>query len=613
MGESLERADGLAENPAAARPLQRKVQRMVRSILLGAIVLVLVLFLIERARGSDLASSLIVAMTFGMSAVPEEFPLVFTLYLSLGAWRLSRHGVLVKSLPSVEALGSVDIICTDKTGTLTEGRFQLESLTPVQRHSEALLWRCALMSCEKTIVDSMEAAIVEKGLPFLGQLHGWDLIWDHPFDNTTKHMSHVWKNSEGNFITAMKGAVEGVLDHCSIDLNEKRRILGMTESLASQGKRLLGLAYRSGLCNGVRGTDEAGLEFLGILVFSDPVRESAKHAVSECQRAGIEIKMLTGDHPHTAHAIADQLGIVHEHHRLFTGPQLTAMTRDARWLAYQKGAIFSRVAPDQKHEMVQALQALGKVVAMTGDGVNDAPALKLADIGISMGANASDVARSTASMVLMKNDFKGIVEAVFEGRRIFTNLKRSFSYLISFHIPVILLALLPPLFGWGELLLPVHIVLLELIVHPVSAYAFENLSMHQAPGGKHLLSRRQLLEASLSGILVSAGGLAAFKLSIKTLGLASARSFALACILFGVMGFVIVESWPSLSKRLIWIHGSLLALTLALCRVPWLAKTFHTARVPTEDLTIAAVVGLGATLPSLFLRLRKRPNLYPQT
>ncbi|NBT60113.1 cation-transporting P-type ATPase, partial [bacterium] len=317
---------------------------------------------------------------------------------------MSRHGVLTKSLPSVEALGSVDVICTDKTGTLTLGQFQLEALVALSELPTEFLWKCALMSCEVRIVDSMEAAISEKGQTYQHLLTGWNLEFDYPFESHGKHMSHVWKNLDGTQVIAMKGAVEGVLEHCERSYQESAQITDQVRALTSQGKRLLGLAYRQGACTGNRQQDEIGLTFLGLLVFNDPTRESAKTAILECQKAGIEVKMLTGDHPDTAHAVADEIGMHHDHQLLFTGDELRKMEKQERWKAFQQGAIFSRVLPEQKHEMVQALKSLGKVVAMTGDGINDAPALKLADIGISMGVNATDVARSTAGMILLKND-----------------------------------------------------------------------------------------------------------------------------------------------------------------------------------------------------------------
>ncbi|MFM8270195.1 MAG: cation-translocating P-type ATPase, partial [Pseudomonadota bacterium] len=313
----------LEKTEAETSPLQKKVNHLIHRFLWVALLLAGLLFVIEFWRENGWIHSLIVSATFGMSAIPEEFPLVFTLYLSLGAWRLSRHGVLVKSLPSVEALGSVDVICTDKTGTLTEGRFQLESITPLGSVPHELLWKAALMACEINVVDSMEQAIFEKGSSYRSLLDGWHLAFDYPFESSGKHMSHVWKNPLGMSFIAMKGAIEGVLEHCRVNQTELEQISSLTEALTQQGKRLLALAYREGECVGQRDSDERELIFLGLLIFNDPTRPSAKEAVLACQKAGIEIKMLTGDHPGTAHAVADEIGMDHDHQLLFTGDQLS--------------------------------------------------------------------------------------------------------------------------------------------------------------------------------------------------------------------------------------------------------------------------------------------------
>ena len=596
----------LEETKSVKSPLQIKVNQLVKRVFLVALSLAVLLFFLEYFRTNLFVQSLIVALTFGMAAVPEEFPLVFTLYLSLGAWRLSKAGVLVKSLPSVETLGSVDVICTDKTGTLTEGNFQLEELLGIDLTlAQDQLWLFALMACEENPVDSMEIAIIEKSRRFNASTLGWTLKWDYLFERQGKHMSHVWERTNPNrTIISMKGAVEGVLEHCSMAAQIQDELLRQVDALASQGKRLLGLAYRDGACVGNRTNDEKGLTFIGLLVFSDPIRTSAKEAIAACQLANIQIKMLTGDHPLTAHSVADQTGITHEHNQLYTGDQLTLMPKEQRWEAYRRGVIFSRVLPEQKYEMVEALQQAGQVVAMTGDGINDAPALKLADIGISMGENATDVARSSAQIILLKNDFNGIVEAVFEGRRIFSNLKRSFSYLISFHFPVILLALAPPALGWGNLFLPIHIVLLELVVHPVSAFAFENLSERENTRKKGLLSLCRFLESSLSGIILSIECLVLFRIYLINSQIDSARTIALAAILFGNIAFVFVESRPFFTSRVLITTLSLATLTCVLNWIPKAAQLLHLGRLPATSMALALGVGLLASAPTFLLRRR---------
>lgn len=656
-------------------PLQKKVHRIVKRVIVAALFLAIGLFALAWLRTGNVLHSLILALTFGMAAVPEEFPLVFTLYLSLGAWRLSKHGVLVKSLPSVEALGSVDLICTDKTGTLTEGRFQLESIEaignldanekiepikpkePVQplppletrEHlihndqsnslsAEQKLWLAALMACEEKIVDPMEVAIAEKARPYFELLKDWQLRWDYPFEAVGKLMSHVWQNnSSGQTIIAMKGSIEGVIQHCSLTPEQSEQVHRRVLELAGQGKRLLALASREKVCVGDRQQDESDLKLLGLMIFEDPIRQSAFDSIQKCQNAGITVKMLTGDHPLTAHAVADQLGIEHNHRDLFSGDQLLAMSKDERWEAYRRGVIFSRVLPEQKFEMIQAFKADGRIVAMTGDGINDAPALKLADIGISMGAHATDVARSTAQMILTKNDFNGISEAVLEGRRIFANLQRSFSYLISFHCPVILLTLVPTILGWHELLLPIHIVLLELIVHPISAFAFENLPGKDTIKNKSgILSKSHFFTAGLSGLLLSLSSLYLFfttmnektplgsgvegpnivdaTLSTSTIeaaavnshGVEIARTVAMATILLGNIFFVVVDAWPALTKRLFITIFCLCILIALVFNVESITTLFHWQSLPWPLMGKALILALLSSLPTLIIREKQR-------
>ncbi|MBL8993265.1 MAG: cation-transporting P-type ATPase, partial [Spirochaetia bacterium] len=378
-------------------------------------------------------------------------------------------------------------------------------------------------------------------------------------------------------------------------------------------KRVLALAGKSGTFSSRREDDERDLDFLGFLIFSDPIRSSAKEAIAACQDAGIEIKMLTGDHLLTAHAVADQVGIRHDHQLLFTGAMLETMSESRRREAYLKGMIFARLRPEEKFEMLRGLRAAGKVVAMTGDGVNDAPALKYADIGISMGKDATDVAKSSAQMILMKNDFAGIVEAVFEGRRIFSNLKNSFSYLISFHVPVVLFSLIPPLFNWPAVLMPLHLVTLHILVHPISAFAFENLEKRaQRTRQKGLLSRGQMIEAFSSGAVLTV--LAVLLFLWPGHSPETARSLVYALILFGNVFFVFAGVLRSrqegfttalMSPRL-WVCAAGVVLFAVICtRFAPAAALFHLEVLSWP--TLAGLFGLSslASVWRLLLFFRK--------
>ncbi len=537
----------LKETIESVSPLRKRIDHLFKMVVLIALFLSVILLIVEWLRSKDLVASLIVACTLGMSAIPEEFPLVFTLYLSLGAWRLSKKRVLVKSLPSVETLGGVDVICTDKTGTITFGKFELEKPLILNASiKENDFWLHALMACEIHPVDPMEIPIVQKAEQLRSALLNWELIHDRAFDPITRTMAHTWKKKEGNETrTAMKGALEGVLLHCKFTEEERINIQRIHDEQTKNGKRILALS------SGTQKEFEMTLN--GLLIYSDPVRPDVKKAIQNCREAGIEIKMLTGDHLLTAHFIADQIELPHHHSQLYTGDHLSKMTKEEKKRAFNEGSVFARFSPEQKHEMVKALKESGKVVAMTGDGINDAPALRLADIGISMGKSASDVARTTARMVLINNDFSGIVAAVLEGRNVFTNLRKSFCYLISFHIPVILLTMIPPFLGWPKIIMSVHIILLELVVHPVSAISFEKgpQLLEKKTERAKLLSRSEWWRSIGGGLVLSLVCLLLFASQFDQ-DEKVARTSVFSTILLGNAFFVLTVSYPNLNRRA-WI------------------------------------------------------------
>jgi Ca2+-transporting ATPase len=548
-------ADLLDQSTETQSPLQIKIKKIVKQLLKISSILVLGLFLGELYQGRSGLEALISALTFAMAAIPEEFPLVFSLYLSFGAWRLAKRGVLVKSLPSVETLGSVSVLCTDKTGTLTEGRFVLKERVYRATQKKENFTLFAALACEPLATDAMERALLDEVLKEIS-LEGWSLVYDYPFEGEGKHITHAWRHRRGEEIIAMKGAIEGVLSHCQESPELKQEFLKEADALAAQGFRLLALAGISRSLTGVRESDEKNLNYLGLLVFSDPLRPSVKQAVDLCQKENIVIKMITGDHPATAHAIAEQMGLAHSHDYLFTGQELRALSSEKRKEAYLQGAIFSRVSPEQKYELVNALRNDGHVVAMTGDGVNDAPALKIADIGISMGMDATDTARSTAKMVLLKNDFQGLVDAIIEGRKVFANLQKSFSYLISFHIPLILLTLIPPLLGTQSLLLPIHIILLQLIVHPISVFVFDNHQQYSRKLNQVLLSQKNVAASCLAGCIVSMLSIGS-RYYFFTVDVVHYRTHALSLLLWGNIGFILLETLPRLGKK-VWFSLILL-------------------------------------------------------
>jgi len=601
---------------AQATPLQKKIGGMVRRLMLVAAALVVLVFALERARGTSWSTSLISAVSLAMSAAPEEFPLVFTLFLALGAWRLSRRGVLVRRLAGVETLGSTSVICVDKTGTITHGRFELAHHEPIgTRASENALLEAAALACEPEAFDTLERAILahcaEHGID-VGELHRrWTLVHDYDFDPRGKHMSHVWRSRDGVERIAAKGALEGILEHCRSnpeDRAEHARAEAALASLAQQGIRVLAVAERSassGGFTGERASDERDLELVGLIGFRDPVRTEVPAAIAECRRAGIAIKLITGDHALTAFAIASAAGITEGGAGdVVLGTDIDAASSAELADRAARASVFARIRPEQKLAIVEALQAGGASVAMTGDGINDAPALRRADIGVSMGRGATEVARNAADLVLLENDFTALVDTVREGRAIYANIQRAFLFLIAFHIPVVGLALAAPLCGWPLVLLPVHIVWLELIVHPMSALLFENApapidAMLKPPRGSdsRLLDRRSVARSVISGVLLTFAALALY-VAHERADVPHARSLALIVVIAGNLALAFAERAIDAAGRIteiprgarFWIMWFTVAASLPVCmEIAPLARLLEIARPSLVDW--AAAIG----------------------
>jgi Ca2+-transporting ATPase len=485
LGRSLEGLD------SGETRLQRQVDLFVRVFgIAGLAVCVVVATIYGFGRASWL-EGLLAGLALAMSMMPEEFPVILTLFLALGAWRISRRNVLVRRMPALEALGAATVLCVDKTGTLTQNRMALGWLSvngqrlDLRAREPGLLpetyrrlLEFAVLASQESPFDPMEKSINEAGGAWLSgseHLHrGWTLERQYPLSQQLLAVSHVWKSAdEDRWVVAAKGAPEAIEDLCHLDEPHARAVADEAAALAEEGLRVLGVA--AALLDATALPAEQhdfSFEFLGLIALSDPLRPAARGAVAECTAAGVRTVMITGDYPGTARSIAAQIGLA-SRDGLLTGPELEAMSRDELRKRIEGVAVFARVVPDQKLRLVEALRARGEVVAMTGDGVNDAPALKAADIGIAMGSRGTDVAREAADLVLLDDDFSSIVAAIRLGRRVYDNIKRATRYVLAIHIPIAGLALVPVLFGWPLVLLPVHIVFLELIIDPACSIAFE--------------------------------------------------------------------------------------------------------------------------------------------
>src|SRR5512135_423669 len=476
IGKAL---DTLVPEPS---PIQKETRHaIVIFAAVGLSLCVLVTLLFGFLRG-DWLNGLLAGITLAMANLPEEFPVVLTVFLALGAWRISRRGVLTRRAPAIETLGATTVLCVDKTGTLTENRMAVRRLWADGREidlqatgGDALpeLLEFSILASERAPFDPMERAYRE-----LARERSPDAVLEldnhrlaHSYALTPEQLSvaYIWQPPDrDSHVVAAKGAPEAIMDLCELPRDARAQIQAEVARMAADGLRVLAVARGEGTPahRGLRWPErqrELKLAFVGLTGLADPVRADVPAALARCYGAGIRTVMITGDYPGTARAIAHQIGLANPE-LVTTGAELGSMSEPELRERVARCNVFARVVPEQKLRLVEALKANGETVAMTGDGVNDAPALKAAHIGVAMGKRGSDVAREAASLVLLEDDFASMVEAVGLGRRIFDNIQKAMRYIVAVHVPTAGMALLPLVFGWPLLLYPVHVVFLEFVI-----------------------------------------------------------------------------------------------------------------------------------------------------
>jgi len=485
IGQSLH-----ALEPEAPR-LQVQTARLVRlSALGGAAVSVVAVLLYGTLRGGWL-DGVLAGIAIGMSMLPEEFPVVLTVFMAMGAWRLSKARVLTRRAASIETLGSATVLCTDKTGTLTENRMSIAELRlpggEVFRPRDALgaevpaafrdLATHGLLASAPEPVDPMERAFrsfARDGLAAAEGLAGWRLAHSYGLRPDLLAMSQLWQKEEDtpDFVVAAKGAPEAIAELCHLARAELDAVRRSLDAMAAEGLRVLGVAKARH--DGERWPDsqrDFSFVFLGLVGLADPLRPSVPAAVRECRSAGIRVLMITGDYPATARAIAQEAGL--DAGETLTGDEIAQLDDSELVRRARTAGVFARIMPEQKLRIVQALKDDGEIVAMTGDGVNDAPSLKAAHIGVAMGGRGTDVAREASSIVLLDDDFGSIVTAIRLGRRIYDNVRKAMGFIFAVHVPIAGLALLPLVFGLPIIFSPIHIAFLEMVIDPVCSLVFE--------------------------------------------------------------------------------------------------------------------------------------------
>ncbi|MFO1078959.1 MAG: cation-translocating P-type ATPase [Burkholderiaceae bacterium] len=612
----------LGEIVSATPRLTQETRGIVRTVaLIGLVCSVLAVLLFGLLRGSWL-DAVLAGIALGMSMLPEEFPLVLTVFMVMGAWRLSKARVLTRRAAAIETLGAATVLCTDKTGTLTENRMTIAELrTPQARlhlaeggpsawsPSMARLLAAGTLASAPEPFDPMEKAFHVLQAKNGGASQSMQLARTYPLRPELLAVTQAWQApGDRGWQVAAKGSPEAIASLCRLEPEQVAAVRRQVDEMAAEGLRVLGVAEARYDDPQLPETPHRfGFDFLGLVGLEDPVRASVPAAVRECREAGIRVVMITGDYPQTARAIAGRAGI--ENGGVLTGAEMQAMDEASLREAVRRTSVFARIMPEQKLQLVRALKAAGEVVAMTGDGVNDAPALKAADIGVAMGGRGTDVAREASSLVLLDDDFGSIVRTVRLGRRIYDNLRKAMTYILAIHVPIAGMALLPLLTGLPIVFWPVHIAFLEMVIDPVCSIVFEaeeeEADVMRRPPRKpdsRILSGSVIAWSLLQGLLAfavvagvyvgaaRAGGSDAEVRAVAFVGLVLAN-FALVLVNRSY-GIHPIRQLTHPNRALVWVvavAGSLIAAALLW---PPATRLFRFGAFHWHDLAIAAAAAL---------------------
>lgn len=552
----------VAAAPAEPTPLQKQTGKLVKTcagiagILFALVGLVTYLNIPDHKLGDRLIESILSGITLAMAMIPEEFPVILTVFLSMGAWRLAKKKSLVRKLPSVETLGSISVLCVDKTGTITMNQMTVQETWALDGDEHSLIETMGL-GCETDAYDPMEKAMLEHcerhGLS-KEQLFDGKLIYEYAFTNELKMMGHVWDRND-RLVIAAKGSPERILTLCDLSDTDSENVSQKLEELSKEGLRVIAVAAAELASEDSIPSNLTAcrLRLCGLVGLADPPRESVKSDIAVCRRAGIRVVMITGDNGLTASAIARKVGMANSENTI-SGDRLSDMTDKELREAVNTVSIYARVIPEHKMRIVKAFKDNGEIVAMTGDGVNDAAALKYADIGIAMGKRGSEVSREAADLILMDDNFTTIVETVRDGRRIYDNIRKAVGYVFVIHIPIALTSLLAPLLGIAPaalMLLPLHVVLLELLIDPTCSIVLERQPaetdlMERKPRDPKsgLLNARILIKSIVQGLIIFAASFGTYYtvLAGDPVNAPVARSMGLAIIMLSNLFLVQVNS-----------------------------------------------------------------------
>ena len=521
-------------------PLQIQIEKFVKGMAIIGIVIFLLVWGVYYYKTQDVLNSLLKGLTLAMSILPEEIPVAFTTFMALGSWRLMKEGIIVKKIRTVETLGSATIICTDKTGTITENTMSLQSVYSFEADTlyEKADWNdshakqvieLSMWASEPVPFDPMEKTLHSeyKNTALSDVRASFSMIHEYPLEGKPPMMTHVFQNENGERIIAAKGGAETILKVAEVSEAEREKINQIIDRLASQGYRILGVA-QSNFQGREFPADQQDLPFklVGLVVFYDPPKSNIEQVMDQFYKAGITIKVITGDNSPTTKAIATIAGVKNTD-RCMEGAQIMKLDAPEMIQAIHETSLFTRMFPEAKLAVIKALKKDNQIVAMVGDGVNDGPALKAAHIGVAMGTKGTEIAKSAADLILVDDDLSKMIVAVAAGRRIYTNLKKAVQYIVSIHIPIILTVSLPLFLGWNypDIFTPVHVIFLELVMGPMCSIVYENEpaeknSMQQRPRqlGSTFLSFKEMAISIIQGLVITIAILIVYQLTVQNGG-----------------------------------------------------------------------------------------------
>lgn len=517
-------------------PLELQINRFVKMMVFVGVSIFLVVCVVNYFNSHSFLDSLLKGLTLAMSILPEEIPVAFTTFMALGAWRLMKMGIVVKQMKTVETLGSATVICTDKTGTLTENRMSIAKVFALSTTEPSMLnadlseaeketIRLAMWASEPIPFDPMEKALHQAyaKLNVNDERTSFKMIHEFPLGGKPPMMTHIFQNSEGLRVIAAKGAPEAIMNVSHLTTDETERIEKVIKALTADGYRVLAVGeadFKGNLFP--KSQQEFQFAFKGVVAFYDPPKENIKQVLEKFYAAGISVRIVTGDNLATTSAIANQIGFQGSE-KSVTGDELMKLSEAELKKKVDETYIFARMFPEAKLKIIDSLKANNQIVAMTGDGVNDGPALKAAHIGIAMGKRGTEIAKQAASLILADDDLSRMVDAVAMGRKIYSNLKKAIQYIISIHIPIILTVLIPLILGWiyPNIFSPVHIIFLELIMGPTCSIIYENepmegntMNQKPRPFSRSFFHGRELITSIVQGLIITLGTLLAYRYAV---------------------------------------------------------------------------------------------------